>query len=83
MELVGGADFGTGGKSGRSIISLSDKLASIDPSASSTSGNEPKEDEEAELGIDASESDEGIEACDESDGSEGYDSNGGEGGNSP
>lgn len=57
---------------------LSDKLANIDPKASSTSGKEASESVDVEFGMDVSESELGIEAWDKSDGSEGNDSNGGE-----
>ena len=60
--------------------SLSDRLANIDPKASSTSGNEASESVEDEFGMDASEAELGIEACEDKDGREGNDSKGGEGG---
>lgn len=59
---------------------LSESDASMDPRASSTSGNDMSEEFDADEGIESSEPDDGIELCDSSDGREGKDSNGGEGG---
>lgn len=59
---------------------FSDNEASIDPSASSTSGKEMIDEFEAEEGMESSEPEEGKELCDSNDGREGNDSNGGEGG---
>jgi len=58
----------------------SDSEASIDPRASSTSGNEVSDEQDDELGIESSDCEVGIEAWEERDGRDGYDSNGGEGG---
>jgi len=59
----------------------SDNEASIDPSASSTSGKDMMDETEDELDIDCS--DGGIDPSDDKEGRDGYDSKGGEGGSDP
>lgn len=69
------------GSSMRGKGPASERDASIDPRASSTSGNDMREDPEADVCIVSSDAEEGIECWDSREGREEYDWNGGEGGN--